>query len=298
MSKSIKRKNRNNQTNEFAVREWILRFMKGVIIALGFILPGVSGGALAAILKLYDRMLAFLADIRSNFRENMLFFLPVGIGGLIGIGLLARPVEYLLSHYQVFVLWGFAGVIVGTIPTLMRESIKVRDRNHTDTLAFVIALLGSFAFFFFLSVSENVGHVPDNFIGFMVAGAIIALSILIPGLSTSNLLLVLGLYHPMLQHLRDFDILGAFLPMGIGGIISILIFSKIMHKLLYHFHTKAYHCILGIVISSTVLIVIPPIADYSALPNFIHFDTLWIVLLFIIGVVLGLWLSVLEEKYK
>lgn len=295
---SNRNKEKTIDKNEFAIREWLLRFLKGVIIALGFILPGVSGGALAAILKLYDRMLAFLADIRSNFKQNFIFFLPVGVGGLIGIGILARPVEYLLTYYQVFVLWGFAGVIVGTIPTLLRESIKERDRNMKDILAFLITLFGSFALFYFLSVSEDIGHIPPNFIGFTVAGAIIALSILIPGLSTSNLLLVLGLYHPMLQHLRDFDILGVFLPMGIGGIVAILIFSKIMHKLLYHFHTKAYHCILGIVISSTILIVLPPIADYAHIPSFIHYESFIIVVLFAIGIIAGLWLSVMEEKYK
>src|SRR5574340_1167405 len=60
---------------------WLIRLIKGVIIALGFILPGVSGGVLAAILGLYERMLGFLAHIRENFKANFLYFLPVGIGG-------------------------------------------------------------------------------------------------------------------------------------------------------------------------------------------------------------------------
>ncbi|MDR2465526.1 MAG: DUF368 domain-containing protein, partial [Streptococcaceae bacterium] len=98
------------------VRSWTLRFAKGVIIALGFILPGVSGGVLAAILGIYERMLSFMAHIRQNFKENILYFLPVGIGGIVGIGLLSKPLEYLLQHYQVIVLWGFAGAIIGTLP--------------------------------------------------------------------------------------------------------------------------------------------------------------------------------------
>ena len=67
------------------------RFLKGVVIALGFILPGVSGGVLAAILGIYERMLRFMAHLTKNFKENLLFFLPVGIGGIVGMGLLSKP---------------------------------------------------------------------------------------------------------------------------------------------------------------------------------------------------------------
>lgn len=71
---------------------WIFRLIKGMIIALGFILPGVSGGVLAAILGIYERMLHFLAHIRQDFKKNFLFFLPVGIGGILGLVLLLNLV--------------------------------------------------------------------------------------------------------------------------------------------------------------------------------------------------------------
>lgn len=73
---------------------FISRVFKGMIIALGFILPGVSGGVLAAILGIYERMISFLAHMRDNFIENVLFFLPVGIGGILGIALFSFPVEF------------------------------------------------------------------------------------------------------------------------------------------------------------------------------------------------------------
>ena len=91
------------------------RFLKGVVIALGFILPGVSGGVLAAILGIYERMLRFMAHLTKNFKENLLFFLPVGIGGIVGIGLLSKPLEWLLQNYQIVVLWGFAGAIISWV---------------------------------------------------------------------------------------------------------------------------------------------------------------------------------------
>ena len=82
---------------------WLIRIFKGIIIALGFILPGVSGGVLAAILGIYERMIYFLAHIKENFRENILYFLPVGIGMVLGIALFSLPVEYLLEHYKIIV---------------------------------------------------------------------------------------------------------------------------------------------------------------------------------------------------
>ena len=82
----------------------------------------VSGGVLAAILGIYERMLHFLAHIRQDFKKNFLFFLPVGIGGILGLVLLSRPLEWVLAHYQIIVLWGFAGAILGTLPSLFKKA--------------------------------------------------------------------------------------------------------------------------------------------------------------------------------
>ena len=91
---------------------WIARVIKGIVIALGFILPGISGGVLAAILGIYERMIAFLAHPFKDFKSNVLYFIPVAIGMLLGIGLFSYPIEYLLENYQVYVLWSFAGAII------------------------------------------------------------------------------------------------------------------------------------------------------------------------------------------
>lgn len=279
--------------NETKQESWLLRFFKGVIIALGFILPGVSGGVLAAILGIYERMLSFLAHLTKNFKENLLFFLPVGIGGIVGIGLLSTPLEYLLEHYQTMVLWGFAGAIVGTLPALYKESTLKKKRDSIDWAWMIGTMIIGFFFLYFM---DNIfGTVPANFPGFVLAGALIALGVLVPGLSPSNLLLVLGLYNPMLNGFRSFDIMGVFLPIAIGGIVAILLFSKLMDKLLANFHSRVYHFILGIVVASTVLIVIPPVADYSGTTVLTIAVS---IVLFVGGYMLGAWMSKLEDKYK
>lgn len=269
------------------------RFIKGVIIALGFILPGVSGGVLAAILGIYERMLHFMAHLSKNFKENFLFFLPVGIGGIVGIGLLSKPLEWLLQHYQIMVLWGFAGAIIGTLPALFKESTLHKKRDTID----YSWLIGTFVvgFLFLVFMDRIFGTVPANFLGFILAGALIALGVLVPGLSPSNLLLVLGLFDPMLKGFKSFDIVGVFLPIAIGGIIAMLLFSKGMEYLLAYYHSRVYHFIIGIVLASTILIVIPPVADYT---GFTFMTGIISLILFLVGLALGLWMSKLEEKYK
>lgn len=269
------------------------RFLKGVVIALGFILPGVSGGVLAAILGIYERMLRFMAHLTKNFKENLLFFLPVGIGGIVGIGLLSKPLEWLLQNYQIVVLWGFAGAIIGTLPALAKESTLKSKRTMGDLFWFFGTMITGFLFLYFMG--DILGTIPANFLGFVLAGGLIALGVLVPGLSPSNLLLVLGLYDPMLKGFKGFDILGVFLPIAIGGLLVMLLFSKLMEWLLEHYHSKVYHFILGIVIASTVLIVLPPVADYS---GFTWLTAVSGVILFVLGYWLGAWMSKLEEKYK
>lgn len=277
---------------------WITRIIKGLIIALGFILPGVSGGVLAAILGIYERMINFLAHIKVNFKENVLYFLPVGIGMVLGIALFSLPVEYLLAHYKIIVLWGFAGAIIGTIPSLIKESVRECDRDRVDMAVFWLTFVLSGFFLYFLN--SMVGTLPANFLTFMLAGALIALGILVPGLSPSNLLLILGLYSPMLAGFKSLDLFGTFLPIAIGGALALIAFSKAMDYALNHFHSRVYHFIIGIVLSSTLLIVIPNAGNSESI-SYAGTSIVTLVLaafFFGLGIWLGIWMSQLEEKYK
>lgn len=277
---------------------WIARMLKGMIIALGFILPGVSGGVLAAILGIYERMIRFLAHIKDNFVENVLYFTPVAIGMVLGIAAFSYPVNLLLDNYKVIVLWGFAGAIIGTIPSLIKESVKESDRDRADTVTFWLSFILSGIFLY--SLNGMVGTLPANFLSFVLAGALIALGILIPGLSPSNLLLILGLYTPMLTGFKRLDLFGTFLPIGIGGALALILFSKAMDYILKHYHSRIYHFIIGIVLSSTLLIVLPQSGNSESISyaGVSIFTLVLAAFFFGLGIWLGIWMSQLEEKYK
>lgn len=277
---------------------WIARMLKGMIIALGFILPGVSGGVLAAILGIYERMIRFLAHIKENFVENVLYFTPVAIGMVLGIAAFSYPVNLLLDNYKVIVLWGFAGAIIGTIPSLIKESVKESDRDRADTITFWLSFILSGVFLY--SLNGMVGTLPANFLSFVLAGALTALGILIPGLSPSNLLLILGLYTPMLTGFKRLDLFGTFLPIGIGGALALILFSKAMDYILKHYHSRVYHFIIGIVLSSTLLIVLPQSGNNESISyaGVSIFTLVLAAFFFGLGIWLGIWMSQLEEKYK
>ena len=266
---------------------WIARVLKGMIIALGFILPGVSGGVLAAILGIYERMIRFLAHIKENFVENVLYFTPVAIGMVLGIAAFSYPVNLLLDNYKVIVLWGFAGAIIGTIPSLIKESVKESDRDRADTVTFWLSFILSGIFLY--SLNGMVGTLPANFLSFVLAGALIALGILIP-----------GLYTPMLTGFKRLDLFGTFLPIGIGGALALILFSKAMDYILKHYHSRVYHFIIGIVLSSTLLIVLPQTGNSESISyaGVSIFTLVLAAFFFGLGIWLGIWMSQLEEKYK
>ena len=277
---------------------WLTRIIKGIVIALGFILPGISGGVLAAILGIYERMIGFLAHPFKDFKENVLYFIPVAIGMLLGIGLFSYPIEYLLENYQVFVLWSFAGAIIGTVPSILKESTRESDRDKIDLvwfwITFIISGLGLYALNFV------VGTLSANFLNFVLAGALLALGVLVPGLSPSNLLLILGLYAPMLTGFKTFDLLGTFFPIGIGAGATLIIFSKLMDYALNNYHSRVYHFIIGIVLSSTLLILIPNAGNAESI-QYTGLSLVGYVIIaffFALGIWLGIWMSQLEDKYK
>lgn len=105
----------------YIIKDWMLWFVKGMFIGLGFILLGVSGGVLVVVFGMYEWLIFFLVYIIKNFKENVLFFLFVGLGGVIGIFLFFFLVSFLLGVYEIIILWFFVGCIVGIVFVLWKE---------------------------------------------------------------------------------------------------------------------------------------------------------------------------------
>ena len=269
------------------MKDWVLRFVKGAFIGTGFILPGVSGGALAAIFGIYERIISFIAHITHDFKANILFFLPVGLGALTGIFILSFGVSFFLTNYETQVLWFFVGCILGTLPALWREVGK-NGRSKRHFVILVMSVGG--VVFLYSGEAVRKGQIPLNFGTGMLAGALIALGVLVPGLSPSNFLVYFGMYQPMVEAFKTLDVL-ALLPLTLGGAICLFGLAKVIDALLARAYAGLFHFILGIVVAST-LMIIP--RDF----NYMSWTTLICAAACIAGIILAYWMSKLEEQYR
>lgn len=243
-----------------SIFNWFLRMVKGAVIGMDFVLPGISGAALAVVFGLYERIVEFAAHITKNFVKNILFFLPVGLGGLLGIYLISHPMSFLLKNYQTPVLWFFTGAILGTMPDLWRKSgEKGRKPLHIAVLILTF-ILG--ALFLLFSGSWALGNLQLTPVTAFGAGGMVALVALIPGLSSSNFLVLFGLYEQMIDSYRNVN-LAVLIPFAAGLAICILPFSKGIEFLLKRLFTGFFHFIVGIVLASAVLVAVIASEGYN-----------------------------------
>ncbi len=270
------------------MKDWLFRFFKGMLIGTGAILPGVSGGALAAVFGLYERIISFLANITKDFKKNVLFFIPVGLGGVFGIFLLSFALSFFLENYETQILWFFVGCIVGILPALFKQASKKGRKPYH----FVIMVAAAIATLLFLRSIQDAAHgtIELNFTTWVIAGAVFGLGLIVPGLSPSNILVYFNMYKPLTDGIKNLDI-SVLIPFAIGGALIVLALSKVVDFAFKKAYGGLYHFILGVVLASTVMII--PM-NY----NYLSFGTLICVAACVGGILLGLWMSKLEDEYK
>ena len=250
---------------------WLLLFLQGMIIGTGAILPGISGGVLCVAFGIYEPMMDFLEHPIQSLKRRHRLFVPILLGGIVGFVLLAKLVESFLDAYAVLALALFSGLICGTIPGLMKKSTASCSKKGWS--AFIITLAFSYVFFRLLNTGIE-GTLQANFGWYIFCGAIWGLSMIIPGLSSSSILLFMGLYQPMAEGIGNLDPV-VIIPLLIGFVITIVAASKIINKLLKHHYNIMSKIILGFMISS-VLMILPT-----------HFNTTFEILLSIVCFMIG-----------
>lgn len=280
--------------------KWLIRLFKGIAVGIGAILPGLSGGVLAVIFNLYEPLLRFLGNMRVNFRKNMLFFIPVGLGTGLGIILFSLFVEKAFGQYAAQFTCLFIGFVAGTLPMLYRTAGK-EGRGNADKLVLVIA--AAVVFIIMLFGGKVAAQVTPSLPAWILSGALIGLGVIIPGLSPSNFLIYLGLYDKMAAGISELNF-GVILPLAVGLILCVLLFAKVSSYLFNRYYAKMYHVILGTVIGSSLAIlptvVFPSLGTANlaqaglSLPAAVVFS----VAMFLAGAVFSFWFSNVEARYS
>ncbi|MDR0422527.1 MAG: DUF368 domain-containing protein [Proteiniphilum sp.] len=279
--------------------DWLIRLMKGALVGIGFILPGLSGGVLAVIFGIYDPLIRFLADIRKNFLKNLLYFLPVAIGAAIGIVLFAVVVEKAFGKYAALFVSLFVGFVAGTFPSLYKTAGK-QGRKPSDAGILIITAIAIFALM--LAGGRQLTEVTPNIPVWLASGLLMGLGLIVPGMSPSNFLIYFGLYDRMATGIKDFDF-GIIIPLVIGFIACVLLFARLASWLFRKYYSGMYHFILGMVAGSSLAIfptvVFPAFTAEQLAAAGLSFRGAFLpsLLLFVVGAVASWLFSKVEEKY-
>ena len=234
------------------VLQAILWIVQGCIAGIGAILPGVSGGTLCYAFGIYNPILEVLSNpikgIKKHFR--MLVFVAFGIGiGFIGF---AGVTNWLLSLNEAVVLCVFVGLIAGTLPDIWKEAGE-EGRGKASIISLVSSFIAITAIFF---VFKNVWAltIQPNFVGWLICGLLWGLSFIVPGFSSSTLLLFFGIYSAMADGISHLDF-GVLIPLGIAMLATLLLLSKVMKFVFDRYYSIVSHCVLGFVVATTLMIL-------------------------------------------
>ncbi len=281
------------------VTDWIIRLLKGTLVGIGAILPGLSGGVLAVIFGIYEPLLKFLADIRKDFVKNVLFLIPVVIGVAFGIFLFAIVVEKAFGKYAAAFVCLFIGFVIGTFPSLYKTAGK-QGRSRKDIVILIISALAIFAL---MMIGERqLVDVAPGIAAWFGSGSLIGLGLIVPGMSPSNFLIYFGLYDKMAAGIHDLD-MTVIIPLTLGVIACILLFAKLAAWLFRRYYSGMYHFILGMVLGSSIAIfpaiVFPAFGAESLSASGLSYGgTVVFCLLMLAAGSIASWLfSKVEEKY-
>lgn len=227
---------------------------KGFTVGATMIVPGVSGGTMAMILGIYDSLISAVSSFRKNPRDNFLFLSVFAISAGTGLFLFSSPLSWLLENYKMPTTYFFIGAVVGGIPIIEKKSgIQKIDRNvlfYLLTGALLVALISRTP----QNLFENMQIAGTFSVLFLVlAGVVSAAALILPGISFSHFLLVLGLYERLLNAVKALDIF-FLIPLAAGILLGILLFSKMLEQAMEKYPKATYILILGFIIGSVASI--------------------------------------------
>ena len=241
----------------------ISNIFKGILIGAGAILPGISSGVLCVIMGIYEKLLDSVLNFFKDIKNNIKYLFPIVLGGIIGIILFSKLLNYLFYHFPIQTKSIFIGLIIGTIPQLLKEVNKKEKYNKKDIIYMIIAMIIGII----TVILENRVNISElrnvSYIYITICGIIMSLGIVVPGVSSTIILMLLGIYPLYLQSVANlyFPVL---VPLGIGLIIGSIAVMKITKRLLDSYYTKTFYCIIGFSIGS-IFILLPTIENIKEL---------------------------------
>lgn len=251
--------------------------LRGIVIGIANIIPGVSGGTMAVSMGIYDKLIGAVSNLFKQFKKSILTLLPLGIGMAIGIVGFGFVLEYLLGTHTLATCLAFVGLILGGVPILWMHLKKAVAKSSKKALG----LGEGIAFIVMLAIGVGLpllqgseGAIkaltadPLTLFVLFALGVIASATMVIPGVSGSMVLMVLGYYSTILAQVTGavkalvaFEFVLFFqkalilIPFCIGVAVGIFAIAKVIEYLFEHFPTLTYAAIIGLIVSSPFAIL-------------------------------------------
>lgn len=264
-------------------------FIKGIIVGLGGVAPGLSGSVLLIIFGLYQKVLEALGTLFRDFKKNIQFLVPIVGGMFIGVLLFSKVLDFFLTNFEMPTRFCFLGLILGTIPLLFQEVKKNGFGAVYYAVIVVSAILGTWMFTLNPDAFPQVTE-PTLFQS-VILGVAVAATAIIPGVDPAVLLSSLGFYEMYVRALATID-LTILIPMVGGLAIGAVAISLGMSLLFKHFYTATFSVIFGIFLS-----MIPNMLNESCVLGWNPASVIS-VLMVIIGFGVSYCLGNIEERNK
>lgn len=243
------------------MKEKMILAVKGFILGIANIIPGVSGGTLAITLGIYEELIGTISHIFSNLKKNLNFIIPIGIGAVLSVLIMSKLINYSLGEFPVPTTLFFIGLIVGGLPLIASKVKSVKP-----SVSHIVAFLLTFSLIIGLTfLKSGLGTFDLSNPGILtmfllfIVGIIAAATMVVPGISGSFVLMLLGFYKPILNtisNITDFSMLAlnmmVLIPFGIGIVVGIILIAKLIEYLLKKHEIITYYAILGFIGSSVI----------------------------------------------
>lgn len=249
------------------MKEKIILFIKGVVLGVAFVIPGVSGGTLAVLMGIYEELIEAASNFYksiADFKKYIMYLLPIGLGVVFSVAVFAKLIKFGLDKAPIITILIFLGMIIGGIPALVRN-VKGTKTNLKDMTLMLVGLIIVISMLIFHKSNSNVvltNMSIGGYITLFLVGAIAAVTMVVPGISGSFTLMLIGYYEPILNLVNDitsFKNLGPNLILififMLGVFIGIIFISKIIEWCLKHYKRETYYAIIGFVLSSIISVI-------------------------------------------
>lgn len=231
----------------------IVLIIKGLIIGLAKVMPGVSGAILAISMGVYDKGINAITRFFDNIKENIKFLFFIGIGIIIAIILGSNIVYFLLNNYYVITMLFFMGLIFGSTPKIISKVDKSIKGIMISFITFIIITL-------LTNLNINNNSVSNSIIIYLISGLIDAFGMVVPGISSTALLMVIGTYNNIIYSLSSIENiiinLNILIPYGIGIFIGIIVTSIVINYLFKKYNKLTFSFILGVILSTLLTLLL------------------------------------------